>query len=1237
MLQARIEEETQRAKLVESTEQARAIAAENVLQTSLTSLETRVESRTAELDWAIRNETERARSREENMTRRASLIETQCDAKFVDVQNRLLKYYADTAQNISSERSRAMQAEVAESSRAVQTEEKINVSVTMLRSNVVEVTKSLNTSLVNANRRALEVELTLSRRILALEKMLAPLVDLVTNVISSFSIITHAHPYRFVLNSSIRLNITAGKANPGEYVTLVATKQFASHEDGASVRYVSGCPGAVKGMAVIEQDGSANIPMLYPYKPLGQMEYRLCHSTRFTTLDEDFWDQKVLVSLDIIQATVTSVLVYKASTERITMGASVTFALIFDSSSTVRLAASDYIGVVSEDSLGCVDAPTTKSVVKNVSGSLVATFLTAPSLAGTYVFCHAPAISNGESMADFVRQNATFTTVASRLTAIRPLSASSDKIASNYPIQLTIQGATVGAANRVAFVNVSMLGCLDASMHSMSVEPSSVVSLSGLAPGVYKTCYVTQSTGGTSGRGTDEEYTNEGILLTVVSPIELVASQAATDTLAINTSVRFNLVGSNVHRSMHVALLPLSTTLSCTGASVSTNAYTTDSSNGFVFKLPLLPVSFKVCVADAQKAGTSSTHFVEHSKRIVVQESKVARLVAFRAQPSRTVVNAAVTFLFTPNAPGDVEEGDYVSLISMDTHIFGCASAPLTKAHIKHTVEGQFVATLVMGATVGQHVLCFADQLSGGVAATDFSRQNARMHVTTPTVSSVTVLNAVANTVTTSHRVLLAVPGARTNDLLAFLPSNGDHGCTNASFVYSKIGALDGYLRYAPVFPVAGTYKVCYTPAKDGHAVSDEDFVDQGHIITAVESVITAASTVSASNSNLLDMALYGASEGDFVALLDMDTWDGCDSAPAAKATFSCSSGIGTSLSGLAPYCVHTIAGGHSVDGMYKLCYAPAASGGDASGDFIEQALNMTAEGATQVTSVSLSVDNGAAFGSYGVRGAALSKNQDYLYVTDAVTRDIKIVQLAGGTQHLFFSGDSTFSSLRGLCSHAGDGHSIFVALPGQNSIVRISHDTPVQAHTVYADSWTSVCGSTYSPYDVLHDHVNNWLYVLCGKSNGGQIRRLDVTHGSAHVTLVNTLGNVEPQNWILSPNGIAAYVTCHKAGANARVLKVILTGSSAGTASIVGSDQGLLREPRGLMFVEDDLYIQESTYFGLVGYRALSGRASLGPMTVPIKLAQYPIEAVYRVDDGHIYSIHRAGELYKIQIVSQD
>lgn len=228
--------------------------------------------------------------------------------------------------------------------------------------------------------------------------------------------------------------------------------------------------------------------------------------------------------------------------------------------------------------------------------------------------------------------------------------------------------------------------------------------------------------------------------------------------------------------------------------------------------------------------------------------------------------------------------------------------------------------------------------------------------------------------------------------------------------------------------------------SSQGGIVTDDQFVDQGHVLTIVDSVISAASMISASNSNYIDIAIYGGYAGDFIAILNMDTWDGCSGAPVAKSTFACTSNIGTSLSGITPYCVHIINQGKFFDAMYKLCYATALSDGDSNSDFIEQALNMTIDSATEVTTLNLTVDNGATFGLYGMRRTALSKDKNYIYVIDMTNRNIKIINIASETQHIFYSpsDSSTFTSLCGLCSHAGDGHSIFIVQPTGNKVVRI-------------------------------------------------------------------------------------------------------------------------------------------------------------------------------------------------------
>merc|ERR1711916_67071 len=121
-----------------------------------------------------------------------------------------------------------------------------------------------------------------------------------------------------------------------------------------------------------------------------------------------------------------------------------------------------------------------------------------------------------------------------------------------------------------------------------------------------------------------------------------------------------------------------------------------------------------------------------------------------------------------------------------------------------------------------------------------------------------------------------------------------------------------------------GIYKVCHAP--NGFGQDDSDFMDQGIMFEVVDSVLTGASTLSTDSIHYVDIALYGGSSGDFVALLDRSlSKEGCIGSVSARTIFECSEGIGI-VQGYdwEAYCVfHTppsLSKPVSLD--YKVCWA---------------------------------------------------------------------------------------------------------------------------------------------------------------------------------------------------------------------------------------------------------------------------------------------------------------------------
>ena len=420
---------------------------------------------------------------------------------------------------------------------------------------------------------------------------------------------------------------------------------------------------------------------------------------------------------------------------------------------------------------------------------------------------------------------------------------------------------------------------------------------------------------------------------------------------------------------------------------------------------------------------------------------------------------------------------------------------------------------------------------------------------------------------------------------------------------------------------------------RSGLGQQDSDFIDQGVTVEVIHSVLVGVSTVTTSSLHYIDIVLYGGSSGDFIAILDRSLPEGgCQGAVSAKSTFECTSDIGE-VAGYswAAYCVYHTPSSQSnlASKEYKVCWAPKASSGDEDADFIEQALGFTDSSKSSESVLSLQVENiaGASFGSYGVKGISLSKDSHYLYITDSSQKNIKIVDIDSKTQFLFFAGDNTFSGVRGICSHGGNEQSVFVALSAHNKIVEIRHESPNKAESVYINSFSGVCGGSYKPYDIIHDHPNNFLYVLCGKSNGGSIRRIDTTGGALPVTLLSSLGSAEPQNWAVvhGENGVieGAYVTNYKSSyMTAKVQKISFANSGI---SEVFAD-GLLRHPRGVAISSDQnkLYVQERTFKGIVGGKRRDYHSAWKqtPFTKGKILPDFPIGIVYR--NKKLYSVHR-------------
>lgn len=218
--------------------------------------------------------------------------------------------------------------------------------------------------------------------------------------------------------------------------------------------------------------------------------------------------------------------------------------------------------------------------------------------------------------------------------------------------------------------------------------------------------------------------------------------------------------------------------------------------------------------------------------------------------------------------------------------------------------------------------VCYADAASSGDADTDFLVQVITFTIATPAVSSISAANAAPMPWTSNTDVVMAVVGPVQGDFIAILDSS-TVGCLGANTV--KLELQVGVAANSGTGLAAGSYKVCFALDASG-GNDDEDYVDVGLSVTVVAATITAAPLTWTAGVDI-QVDLTGSAVGDFVKLVPT-TSAGCLGAGGSALVVSAGPIIttGTALTAT----------------TYRLCHAPAASSGDADGDFTDQGVAVT-------------------------------------------------------------------------------------------------------------------------------------------------------------------------------------------------------------------------------------------------------------------------------------------------------
>lgn len=322
----------------------------------------------------------------------------------------------------------------------------------------------------------------------------------------------------------------------------------------------------------------------------------------------------------------------------------------------------------------------------------------------------------------------------------------------------------------------------------------------------------------------------------------------------------------------------------------------------------------QVCVADAASSGDADTDFRHQGVAFTIFAATITSVSpATVPQLTNTVVDVS--------AGGGAVQGDLVAFVPISN--VGCLGAGGTGLQVS---AGLTVSTNTT-YTLGKYHLCVATAASLGNADSDFTQQPATIIFTA--VTAATVANANPSTAVAGVGAVVDITGSHAaGDFVSFVLSAAAD-CTGAVAPGSAVTGSDTIT--VPTSLVAGTYKVCHaTSASLGD--NDNDYLEQGLTMTIVAATATsmaASNSMPTTWSAATDVvaAVGGATQGDFVAFV-------------STASVGC---LGAGGAGLAVQAGLVIDSGTSLTAdTYRVCYATAASSGDADSDYLQHSLVIT-------------------------------------------------------------------------------------------------------------------------------------------------------------------------------------------------------------------------------------------------------------------------------------------------------
>jgi hypothetical protein len=850
---------------------------------------------------------------------------------------------------------------------------------------------------------------------------------------------------------------------------------------------------------------------------------KVCYSRSGNSIDS-FYNQGL--TLQVVEPVLSTVVL--VSQANAVVGTNATFAFrVADS-----ILASVYVGLSPLGS-GCLNANVTAQPLNSYNNAT----LRLPSTAGDYSVC-VSTVNSGTYDNDYLQHADLVSLVPARVEVIGVINATSGTIVPQNEAVFGTVNAIVAEGTRASFLLNEVLGCMNAHASSVAVASSGLISIPAatMQAGTYKICV------STDGSPVDDySYDSQTAVFTVRPPrvTSLTIQNAHPNQVVGGVENKYELGGGS---SGVVAVMPYNTI----GCSSLERVGLMNSQNVVSFTLPLgVTGQYKLCHSNALSDHSSVFSYVDQQVTITVVPNRVAALTTSFAD-ANVVVASSHSYMLVSGT--NIDAQDKIALVQGVDGCQGASTSAMAVATVSAALRIEFPSN---GYNAGSYHICHFDHGSAltGNDDTHFVRQTSTLLVSSPTLTTVAVLNAVATAFVGGTDVRFKVMGTSALQRVAVL-SAAAKGCTGAAVAASTVSSdsevFFSSMSIGDCTPTAAqpcALKVCHSITSSGG--DDAAFADQGaNTLQMVAPTVHGTLYVNKGSCSNCEKAhlVYVASAGTYLSVGN-DATSGCDGAGSSSyktAALTCTDASKT-------HCVHSWVSSalptNPAITSRSICHASSATSGGTDTDYVQQKIpfNVLYQ-IHQNRPASLRTTGGPR-----VKTMHAGRSDGYLYVVMADGSSDGVVKFAkfdGSDQGNVLDETENLNQPWGFVT---DNDHLYVSENGNNQIRQYPKTYVGSTPTATGDqkvTWTDVC-EIGNPRSLDIDVSNGAaLYYICSDGSKSELRRIDTTQPSGTGT-DSRLGNTWSGEIIdISILGNYAYVARGVSGIDRVVLS---TGAVSG------------------------------------------------------------------------------------------